>query len=163
MFDKYEVVRRLQNGETLDEIADSMTAALNDVANEYMQEQEDGARDKKIFDMNNILDYVHDYILEYYTKTTEEIDALNSVFTEDLVETIVDEIDAGIAKLKEISEVINEQEVCSCRNKCKKNKLSDELRELADKPNVAIFEMSNNEAKNSIQNFLDLFINWFYK
>ena len=160
MFDKYEVVRRLQNGETLDEIADSMTAALNDAANEYEQSKQETERDNKISDMGEILDLVHDYLLNYYAHSYEDIDAIDDTFSKDMVEEIVDGIDIAYNEVNSFFDYLkSKEEPCVCKCKKKKADLPDNLKELADLPNVAVLNMSDADAEDQLHSFLDMFIN----
>lgn len=110
MFDKYEVIKRLQNGESLDEIADSMTAALNDAADEYEKSKVNIEREKKISDMTAILDLVHDYFLDYYTDNITEINTINKIFSDKMVEEIVDEIDTSYKKINSLFKYIKSKE-----------------------------------------------------
>lgn len=162
MFDKYEVVRRLQNGETLDEIADSMTAALNDAANEYEKSKQETERDNKIADMEEILDLVHDYLLSYYAHSHEDIDAINAAFSEGMVEEIVDGIDIAYNEVNSLFDhLIPKEEPCMCKcdkKKKKKANLPDDLKELADLPNVAVLNLSDADAEDQLHSFLDMFI-----
>ena len=94
MFDKYEVIRRLYNGETLDEIADSMTDALNEAAHEYEEER----KDRKLDDMQEILDLIRDFCIKYYTKTEEEKERILNIFDdENLVKEVIDGYRDGLA------------------------------------------------------------------
>ena len=102
MFDKYEVIKRLQNGETLDEIADSMIAVLNDAANEYEKSKINIERENKISDMTAILDLIHDYLLDYYTNSHAEINTINEIFSDKMVEKVVDEIDTNYKKINSL-------------------------------------------------------------
>lgn len=102
MFDKYEVIKRLQNGETLDEIADSMITVLNDAANEYEKSKINIERENKISDMTAILDLVHDYLLDYYTNSHTEINTINEIFSDKMVEKVVDEIDTNYKKINSL-------------------------------------------------------------
>lgn len=110
MFDKYEVIKRLQNGETLGEIADSMTAVLNDAANEYEKSKIDIERENKISDMTAILDLVHDYLLDYYTDNNTEINTINEIFSDKMVEEVVDEIDTSYKKINSLFKYIKSKE-----------------------------------------------------
>ena len=165
MFDKYEVVRRLQNGETLDEIADSMTAALNDAANEYEQDKRKEERAKKIADMKEILDLVHDYVLEYYATSFSDIDTVNEFFSEAAAADIVDGIDDGIRDLDRFFSIVQvgpedtKKKKKNCKGKCKCDNIPDELKELADLPNVHIMTLSDKDAEKRISSFLDDFVN----
>ena len=110
MFDKYEVIKRLQNGETLDEIADSMTAILNDAANEYEKSKINIERENKISDMTAILDLIHDYLLDYYTNSHTEINTINEFFSDKMVEKVVDEMDANYKKINSLFNYIKSKE-----------------------------------------------------
>ena len=110
MFDKYEVIKRLQNGETLDEIADSMTAVLNDAANEYEKSKINIERENKISDMREILDLIHDYLLDYYTNSHTEINTINEIFSDKMVEKVVDEMDTNYKKINSLFNCIKSKE-----------------------------------------------------
>lgn len=110
MFDKYEVIKRLQNGETLDEIADSMIAVLDDAANEYEKSKINIERENKIADMTAILDLIHDYLLDYYTNSHTEINTINEFFSDKMVEKVVDEMDANYKKINSLFNCIKSKE-----------------------------------------------------
>ena len=132
MFDKYEVIKRLQNGETLDEIADSMIAVLDDAANEYEKSKINIERENKIADMTAILDLIHDYLLDYYTNSHTEINTINEFFFFFLIEKVVDEMDANYKKINSLFNCIKSKE----------------------KPDVTVFNMFDDQLIHSLINLL---------
>lgn len=160
MFDKNEVIRRLQNGETLDEIADSMTAALNDAANEYEKSKVDIERKNKILDMTEILNLIHDYILDYYTNSHSEIDSVNEIFSDKIVEEVVDGIDASYKEINLLFDCVKPKKkshVCECEKE--KTSTHDVLKDFAEMPNVKILNILDADAEDKLHSFLDMFIN----
>lgn len=93
-----EIFARLQNGETAEAIAKELIDALN-AANEQHKEAEElrkNAEEKnklKIQDMQDILDLVHDFWLDYYCKTNEDIDKLEEIFKEITPEVVIESIE----------------------------------------------------------------------
>ena len=90
-----EIFARLQNGETAEAIAKELIDALN-AANEQHKEAEKAAETKskqKIEDMTEILDLIHDFWLDYYCKTNEDIDKLEEIFKEITPEVVIESIE----------------------------------------------------------------------
>lgn len=156
MFDKNEVIRRLQNGETLDEIADSMTAALNEAADEYEKSKVDIERKNKILDMTEILDLIHDYILDYYTNSHSEIDSVNEIFSDKIVEEVVDGIDASYKEINLLFDCVKPKKkshICECEKEKTKNS------NFAEMPNTTVLNMFDADFEDQLYSFLDKFIN----
>lgn len=150
MFDKYEVIKRLQNGETLGEIADSMTAALNDAANEYEKSKVNIEREKKISDMTAILDLVHDYLLDYYANNHSEIDTINKIFSDKMVEEVVDGIDASYKEINSFFDYIKLKE--------KPNEKKEVLKDSTIIPDVTVLNMFDADFEDQLYSSLNKFI-----
>lgn len=168
MFDKYEVIRRLYNGETLDEIADSMTDALNEAVHEYEKEK----KDRKLDDMQEILDLIRDFCIKYYTETEEEKERLLNIFDDEkLVKEVVDGIEESAKAIAEFTEsfenikkvVKKKPEKKKCHKKTKSvNEMTDEekrheLEELSKLPNVYTLNINDDDVQEKLSSMLTEF------
>lgn len=94
MFDKDYILKELRNGRDYEEIMDEISNVLNEASAEF--EKEEKARNKrqnKIEDMQEIIDLIHDYCLEYYCHSNEDINEIDDAFGENDAEKYVDLID----------------------------------------------------------------------
>lgn len=96
MFDKSWVLSELRSGRDYEDIMDEISTVLNQASEEYEKEQK--AKDlrlDKIEYMKDILSTIHDYCVEYYGKTNEDIDKIHDFFADDEgdAEVFVDLID----------------------------------------------------------------------
>ena len=91
MVNSKDILTRLQNGEKAEDIANELISALNDANDAYNKEAaakkaEDEAKAKreakKVADMQDILDALHDFCIEYYCDNNEDIDAVEEAFNE---------------------------------------------------------------------------------
>lgn len=98
MVNSKEILTRLQNGEKAEDIANELIAALNDANDTYNKEvaakkAEDEAKakreTKKMADMQDILDLLHDFCIEYYCDNNEDIDAVEEAFNELSAEKLI--------------------------------------------------------------------------
>ena len=121
MVNSKDILARLQNGERAEDIANELVSALNDANNEYKrvqaaQKAEAEAKAKreaeKIADMQDILELLHDFCIEYYCDNNEDINAVEKAFTELTAENLIAIIEeAGAAifdmeqKLKDIEKI----------------------------------------------------------
>ena len=121
MVNSKDILTRLQNGEKAEDIANELVSALNDAAKAYNEEvtakkAEDEAKAKreakKIADMQDILDLLHDFCIDYYCDNNEDIDAVEEAFTELTAEkliAIVEEAGAAVLdmeqKLKDVEKM----------------------------------------------------------
>ena len=108
MVNSKEILTRLQNGESAEDIANELIAALNDANDEYnkaqaAQKAEAEAKakreTKKIADMQDIVDLLHDFCVEYYCDNYEDIKAVDEAFDELTAEkliAIVEDIGAAL-------------------------------------------------------------------
>ena len=90
MFKVEDILARLQNGEDVDAIAQEMTDALNDANDQFQKEEEAKAKKaaaeahvkevQKLQDLQSILDAMHDFCIEYYCDTDEDINTVHAAF-----------------------------------------------------------------------------------
>ena len=121
MVNSKDILTRLQNGEKAEDIANELVSALNDAAKAYNEEvavkkAEDEAKAKreakKIADMQDILDALHDFCIEYYCDNNEDINAVEEAFNELTAKNVLAMVEeAGVAvldmekKLKDIEKL----------------------------------------------------------
>lgn len=121
MVNSKDILIRLQNGEKAEDIANELVSALNDAAKVYNEEvaakkAEDEAKAKreakKVADMQDIVDLLHDFCIEYYCDNNDDINAVEEAFTELTAEkliAIVEEAGAAVLdmekKLKDIEKL----------------------------------------------------------
>ena len=121
MVNSKDILARLQNGEKAEDIANELVSALNDAAKAYNEEiaakkAEDEAKAKreakKVADMQDILDLLHDFCIEYYCDNNEDINAVEEAFAELTAEkliAIVEEAGAAVLdmekKMKDIEKL----------------------------------------------------------
>ena len=117
MVNSKDILTRLQNGEKAEDIANELISALNDANDAYNKEvaakkAEDEAKAKKVADMQDIVDLLHDFCIEYYCDNKEDIDAVEEAFAELTAEqliAIVEEAGAAVLdmekKLKDIEKL----------------------------------------------------------
>ena len=121
MVNSKDILTRLQNGEKAEDIANELVSALNDAAKAYNEEvaakkAEDEAKAKreakKVADMQDIVDLLHDFCIEYYCDDNEDINAVEEAFAELTAEkliAIVEEAGAAVLdmekKLKDIEKL----------------------------------------------------------
>ena len=117
MVNSKDILTRLQNGEKAEDIANELISALNDANDVYNKEvaakkAEDEAKAKKVADMQDIVDLLHDFCIEYYCDNNEDINAVEEAFAELTAEkliAIVEEAGAAVLdmekKLKDIEKL----------------------------------------------------------
>ena len=121
MVNPKDILARLQNGEKAEDIANELINALNDANDTYNKEAaakkaEDEAKAKraakKVTDMQDIIDLLHDFCIEYYCDNSDDIDAVEEAFTELTAEkliAIVEEAGAAVLdmekKLKDVEKM----------------------------------------------------------
>ena len=98
MVNSKEILARLQNGEKAEDIASELVNALNEANNTYLKEQEakrveNEAKAKreanKVKDMQEIVDLLHDFCIEYYCDNNEDMDAVEEAFAELTAENLI--------------------------------------------------------------------------
>ena len=121
MVNSKDILTRLQNGEKAEDIANELISALNDANDAYNKEvaakkAEDEAKAKreaeKVADMQDILDLLHDFCIDYYCDNHEDINAVEEAFAELTAEKMIAIVEeAGVAvldmekKLKDIEKL----------------------------------------------------------
>lgn len=106
MVNSKDILTRLQNGEKAEDIANELINALNDANDAYNKEveakkAESEAKAKKVADMQDILDLLHDFCIEYYCDNNEDINAVEEAFDEFTAEKVIEIVEeAGAAVLK---------------------------------------------------------------
>lgn len=104
MYNVNDILAMLQNGESADTIAQNFADTLNAAIQKKKEEEEkqkkaDAAaaiRSNKIADLTDILDYILDFIDEYYPELAADLDM--EIETSD-VEAIVDELDRTVPQV----------------------------------------------------------------
>ena len=121
MVNSKDILTRLQNGEKAEDIANELINALNDANDAYNKEveakkAEDEAKAKrdvkKVADMQEILDLLHDFCIEYYCDNNEDINEVHAAFNELTAEKVIEMVEeVGTAvldmekKLKDIDKM----------------------------------------------------------
>ena len=106
MVNSKDILTRLQNGEKAEDIANELINALNDANDAYNKEveakkAESETKAKKVADMQDILDLLHDFCIEYYCDSNEDINEVEAVFDEFTAEKVIEIVEeAGAAVLK---------------------------------------------------------------
>ena len=90
MFKVEDILARLQNGEDAGDIAEEMVKVLNEANNKYQEEEEAKAKKaaaeahvkevQKLYDLQDIIDLIHDFCIEYYCETNEDINTVQAAF-----------------------------------------------------------------------------------
>ena len=106
MVNSKDILTRLQNGERAEDIANELINALNDANDAYNKEveAESEVKAKKVADMQDILDALHDFCIEYYCNDSKDIDAVEEAFadlTAEKVIQMVEEAGETVALLEE--------------------------------------------------------------
>ena len=107
MVNSKDILARLQNGEKAEDIANELINALNDANDTYNKEvaakkAENETKAKKVADMQDILDLLHDFCIEYYCDSNEDINEVHATFNEFTAEKvieIVEEVGAAVLEL----------------------------------------------------------------
>ena len=102
MVNSKDILTRLQNGEKAEDIANELINALNDANDAYNKEiAESEVKAKKVADMQDILDLLHDFCIEYYCDNNEDINEVEAAFDEFTAEKVIEIVEeAGAAVLK---------------------------------------------------------------
>ena len=115
MFKVEDILARLQNGEDANDIANEMVTALNTANDQYQKEEEAKAKKaaaeahvkevQKLQDLQEILDLMHDFCIQYYCDSMEDINTVEAVF-KDLdaksVNKMIEEAGAYAIKMAEM-------------------------------------------------------------
>lgn len=86
MLNKDDILARLQNGESVETIADEIADVLNAANGEFQEEKrkaaeaEKGKELQKLADLQDIIDLMHDFCIEYYCENDEDINTVQAAF-----------------------------------------------------------------------------------
>ena len=109
MVNSKDILTRLQNGEKAEDIANELINALNDANDAYNKEveakkAESETKAKKVADMQDILDLLHDFCIEYYCDSNEDINEVEAVFDEFTAEKVIEIVEEAGAAVLELNE-----------------------------------------------------------
>ena len=115
MVNSKDILARLQNGEKAEDIANELINALNDANDAYNKEveakkAESETKAKKVADMQDILDLLHDFCIEYYCDSNEDINAVDAAFTELTAEKVIEIVEEAGAAVLELDEQLKDIE-----------------------------------------------------
>ena len=115
MVNSKDILTRLQNGEKAEDIANELINALNDANDTYNKEveakkAESEAKAKKVADMQDILDLLHDFCIEYYCDSNEDINEVHAVFNEFTAEKVIEIVEEAGAAVLELNEQLKDIE-----------------------------------------------------
>ena len=115
MVNSKDILTRLQNGEKAEDIANELINALNDANDTYNKEvaakkAESEAKAKKVADMQDILDLLHDFCIEYYCDNNEDINEVEAVFDEFTAEKVIEIVEEAGAAVLELNEQLKDIE-----------------------------------------------------
>ena len=107
MVNSKDILTRLQNGEKAEDIANELINALNDANDTYnkevaAKEAEDEAKANKVADMQDILDLLHDFCIEYYCDNNEDINEVHAAFNELTAEKVIEIVEEASAAVLEL-------------------------------------------------------------
>ena len=115
MVNSKDILTRLQNGEKAEDIANGLINALNDANDTYNKEveakkAESETKAKKVADMQDILDLLHDFCIEYYCDSNEDINEVEAVFDEFTAEKVIEIVEEAGAAVLELNEQLKDIE-----------------------------------------------------
>ena len=115
MVNSKDILTRLQNGEKAEDIANELINALNDANDTYNKEveakkAESETKAKKVADMQDILDLLHDFCIEYYCDSNEDINEVEAAFDEFTAEKVIEIVEEAGAAVLELNEQLKDIE-----------------------------------------------------
>ena len=115
MVNSKDILTRLQNGEKAEDIANELINALNDANDTYNKEvaakkAESEVKAKKVADMQDILDLLHDFCIEYYCDSNEDINEVEAAFDEFTAEKVIEIVEEAGAAVLELNEQLKDIE-----------------------------------------------------
>ena len=115
MVNSKDILTRLQNGEKAEDIANELINALNDANDTYNKEveakkAESETKAKKVADMQDILDLLHDFCIEYYCDNNEDINEVEAAFNEFTAEKVIEIVEEAGAAVLELNEQLKDIE-----------------------------------------------------
>ena len=103
MVNSKDILARLQNGEKAEDIANELINALNDANDTYNKEvAESEAKANKVADMQDILDLLHGFCIEYYCDSNEDINEVHGAFNELTAEKVIEIVEEASAAVLEL-------------------------------------------------------------
>ena len=128
-----DILTRLRNGEDAADIAEELINALNDANDVYSKEQEAKKAEaeakakreaNKIKDMQGILDLLHDFCIDYYCDSDEDMNAVKEAFDELTAEKVIAMVEeAGVAildmekKIKQMEKMFGKFNAAPAKNR----------------------------------------------
>ena len=115
-----EILERLKNGEDAEAIANELVTTLNTALEQHKAEEEEAKRQEeaqkalatkhaaKVEDMQEILDLIHDFCIDYYCDNNEDIDVVTKAFDEYDAETVIKMIEDMGAYVADLNKVQKE-------------------------------------------------------
>ena len=115
MVNSKDILTRLQNGEKAEDIANELINALNDANDTYNKEvaakkAESETKAKKVADMQDILDLLHDFCIEYYCDNNEDINDVEEAFDDFTAEKVIEIVEEAGAAVLELNEQLKDIE-----------------------------------------------------
>ena len=115
MVNSKDILTRLQNGEKAEDIANELINALNDANDTYNKEveakkAESETKAKKVADMQDILDLLHDFCIEYYCDSNEDINEVEEAFDDFTAEKVIEMVEEAGAAVLELNEQLKDIE-----------------------------------------------------
>ena len=115
MVNSKDILTRLQNGEKAEDIANELINALNDANDAYNKEveakkAESETKAKKVADMQDILDLLHDFCIEYYCDSNEDINAVEEAFDDFTAEKVIEIVEEAGTAVLELNEQLKDIE-----------------------------------------------------
>ena len=115
MVNSKDILTRLQNGEKAEDIANELINALNDANDAYNKEveakkAESETKAKKVADMQDILDLLHDFCIEYYCDSNEDINEVEEAFDDFTAEKVIEIVEEAGSAVLELNEQLKDIE-----------------------------------------------------
>ena len=89
MFNEKDILARLQNGESVQKIADEMAAAINKANEVYIKEQAEKKREvQKKKELEDIINLAKDWVKKYYNVPDSALEGVDSGAVEELISAV---------------------------------------------------------------------------
>jgi hypothetical protein len=116
MINEETILELLRKGENQDDIAETLIEALNGAVKTFEEEQEAAKKahceaalkQKKIDDMDDILDLIYEFILAYYCDTEADKVELDTYFNEVDAEKVINDLEQIGAMATELSKLFGD-------------------------------------------------------
>lgn len=115
-FDKNYVLNELRNGRDYESIMDEISKVLTEASVDFENEKkkEESRKQRQIDDMNNIMDMIYDYCIDYYGTSNEKIDQIDRLFKEEKAEDwikIMDDLASVISVIDSFQSLNGAEEI----------------------------------------------------